>query len=266
MKYYFILPLFFICFLLVFYINSNGNPINYVKSDRVIQKSPLNENMIGLNKLIINDTFSMEGSLLSTIPFNNKNPFSSSNNTNKDILLQNENNPINNRLNNLTTINPTESSNISDNLVSLLSDIIVESINNGNPTLNNLNNSLNQQDSNSNVNLIFGNWKLDVQRGIVTNFEAKYEVISLNGIEYHIYLLNNLKSTDRFFFGNDYSIAINGKLDIISGNNSSKEMADVIFSINNLELIQIKFMDKASANLFNDYPLYGTIDSINIKN
>jgi len=43
-------------------------------------------------------------------------------------------------------------------------------------------------------------------------------------------------------------------------------MADVLFSINNLELIQIKFLDKASANQFNDYPLYGTIDSINIRN
>ena len=130
--------------------------------------------------------------------------------------------------------------------------------------MNNLNNSLNQQDSNSNVNLIFGNWKLDVQKGIVTDFEAKYEMASLNGIEYHRYLLNNLKSTDSFFFGNDYSVAINGKLDIISGNNSSKEMADVIFYINNLELIQVKFMYKVSSNIFNYFFLFVKIDFINI--
>jgi hypothetical protein len=208
----------------------------------------------------------MEGSLLSTIPFNNKNPFSSSNNTNKDILLQNENNSINNRLTNLTDINPTESGNISDNLVSLLSDIIIESINNGNPTLSNMNTSPNSKDKNSNVSLIFGSWKLDVQKGNVTNFEAKYERVTLDGNEYHRYLLNNLKTSENLFFGNDYSIAINGKLDLIVGNNNTKELADVLFSIDNLELIQIKFLDKSSANHFNDYPLYGTIDSINIKN
>ena len=264
MKYY-ILLFFFIYFLLVVYTNSSGNSNNFAKSDKVIQNYSLKENIIGNKKLTINDTFSMEGSLLSTIPYNNKNTSIASNNTTKDILLQNTNNSINNQLTNLKD-NPIGSSNISDNLVSLLSDIIIESINNGNPTLNNVNNSLNSQDKNSNKSLIFGNWKLDVQKGNVTNFEAKYKMVTLDGIKYHRYLLNNLKSTENLFFGNDYSIAINGKLDLFVGNNSSKEIADVLFSINNLELIQIKFLDKASANQFNDYPLYGTIDSIDIRN
>ena len=264
MKYY-ILLFFFIYFLLVVYTNSSGNSNNFVKSDKVIQNYSLKENIIGNKKLTINDTFSMEGSLLSTIPYNNKNTSIASNNTTKDILLQNTNNSINKQLTNLKG-NSIGSSNISDNLVSLLSDIIIESINNGNPTLNNVNNSLNSKDKNSNKSLIFGNWKLDVQKGNVTNFEAKYKMVTLDGIEYHKYLLNNLKSTENLFFGNDNSIAINGKLDLFVGNNGSKEMADVLFSINNLELIQIKFLDKASANQFNDYPLYGTIDSINIRN
>ena len=258
---------FFVSFLLIVYINSNGNSIIYAKSDGVIQNVALKENIIGSKKLTINDTFSMEGSLLSTIIFNNKNISTYSNNTAKDGSLQNTDNSISKRLTNLTDMKPIGSSNISDNLVSLLSDIIIESLNNGNPTLSNINNSLNSKDKNNNVNLIFGSWKLDVQKGIVTNFEAKYEMIALDGMEYHMYLLNNLTSTEKLFFGNDYSTVINGKLNLFAGtNNSSKEIADVLFSINNLELIQIKFLDKASANHFNDYSLYGTIDSINIKN
>ncbi|MGN6709460.1 MAG: hypothetical protein ACTHKF_08950 [Candidatus Nitrosocosmicus sp.] len=216
-------------------------------------------------KLTINDTFSMEGSLLSTIPNNTKNTSVDYNNASKSLLFQNTNNSINNPTSNLK-VNPIGSSNISDNLVSLLSDIIVESINNGNPTLKDLNNSKSSQDKNINVSLISGNWKLDVLKGNISNFQAKYDMVALNGVGYHRYLLNNLKSSEKLFFGNDDSIAINGKLDLYTENNSTKEIADVLFSINNLELIQIKFLDNASTNQINNYPLYGTIDSINIRN
>jgi hypothetical protein len=263
---YYILLFFFTCLLLIVYSNNSGNSINYAESDKIIQNSSLKENSFGIKKLTINDTFSMEGSLLSTIPYNNiKTSISSKNNTKENILLQNTNESINNQLNNLKD-KSMESSNISDNLVSLLSDIIIESINNGNPTLSNINNASNSKDNNSNISLIFGNWKLDVQKGNVTNFDAKFEKVALDGNEYHRYLLNNFKSSEKLFFGNDYNIAINGKLDLFAENNSSKELSDVLFSIDNLELIQIKFLDKTSANHFNDYPLYGSIDSISIKN
>jgi hypothetical protein len=256
---------FFICFILSFYINSSGNSINFAKSERVLQDFWLKENIPENKKLTINDTFSMEGTIISTIPNNNKNTSFDYNNTSNGFILQNTNNSINNPSSNLKD-NTIGSSNISDNLVSLLSDIIIESINNGNPTLNNLNNSLSLDDRNSNVSLIFGNWKLDVLKGNITNFQAKYEMVALNGLGYHRYLLNNLKSSENLFFGHDNSIAISGKLDLFTEKNSTKETADVLFSINNLELIQIKFLDKASANHLDDYPLYGTIDSIDIKN
>ena len=51
--------------------------------------------------------------------------------------------------------------------------------------------------------------------------------------------MNNLKSNEKLFLGNDDSIAINGKLDFFTGTNTTKETADVLLSINNLELIQI---------------------------
>jgi hypothetical protein len=241
--------------------------MNYVKSDKANQNLLLKGGISGNKKLTINDTFSMGGSLLSIIPYDNKNSSNySSNNTTKDFILQKTNDTNNGKLTDLSDVTPIRSNNISDNLVSLLSDIIIESINNGNPTLSNTNSSLNTQDKIHNLSLIFGNWKLDVRKGIVTNFEAKYETVSLDGNDYNAYLLNNFKTNDSFSFGNDNSITINGQLDLLVGNKGPKEIADVLFSINNLELIQINFLDKVTSNQFNDFPLYGTIDSINIKN
>jgi hypothetical protein len=42
--------------------------------------------------------------------------------------------------------------------------------------------------------------------------------------------------------------------------------SEIIFLINNFELIQIIFLDNKIADHFHNFPLYGIIDSIEIKN
>jgi hypothetical protein len=149
-----------------------------------------------------------------------------------------------------------------------LSGIIVESIHSGNPTINNetiqpYSNKLNNKD---NLILISGNWKMEVENSNITNFNTKFVMISSNGTGFHWHSMDNLKTMDNLFLGNDDSAIINGKLDFSTGDNTTKQQIDILMTINRLELIQITLLDKEISNHFYDFPLYGTIDSIKIKN
>jgi hypothetical protein len=158
-----------------------------------------------------------------------------------------------------------KSNNLSDNLVSLLSGIIIESIHNGNPTLNNGNNS-EKNNSKNQVKLVSGKWSLRVQNGIVSDFEGKFQMISADGSDSHWYNIKNFKSKDKLFFGNDKSAVIYGKIDLTTDNDSFKKTSNVLLTISNLEAIQLTLFDKSLSNLFQGSPIYGTIDSIKIKN
>jgi len=79
--------------------------------------------------------------------------------------------------------------------------------------------------------------------------------------------MKNFSTKEKVFLGDGDSAAVNGKLDFFTGiNNSTKKTANVLLTINNLELIQIIPLDKVVDSYFHGYPLYGTIDSIKIKN
>ncbi len=152
-------------------------------------------------------------------------------------------------------------------MVSLLSGIIIESIHNGNPTINNANNNLTSKSKNNNdIILVSGKWNMDVQNGNVTNFYSKFFMTSSNGTGFHWYSMNNFKTKEKLFLGDGDSAAVNGKLDFFTGNNSTKKTANVLLTINNLELIQIIPLDKVIDSYFHGYPVYGSIDSIKIKN
>jgi hypothetical protein len=91
-------------------------------------------------------------------------------------------------------------------------------------------------------------------------------MISADGTETNWYKLHDFKSDEKLYFGNDNSIALNGKSTFFADNNHTNQTTDVLLTINNLQLIQLIFLDKDISNHFNNYPLYGTIDSINVKN
>ena len=289
MKY--ILEFFFIFLILISYYNCkeflqiNGKTIQLEKD------LPTNKNLFKSYNLNINDTFSLEGTLISTIipnistiysninteekkidnvlqPINTTNNASQSGKTIEQELSTNIYNTVNTSslpqqttpaitypsLSNLTDIEPNGSDNISDNLVSVLSGIIIESIHNGNPTIIEEDSPLDSNvKGNKEIILLSGKWKMDVQDGNITNFDSKFVMVTSNGTGFHWHTLNNLKTTEKLFFGKDDSAVINSKLDFVSGSNTTKEIADVLFSINNLELIQLKYLIKKFPVIFMDF-------------
>lgn len=297
----YILKVFFICFLFLFYLSCNNIFHIGGQIDSAIHDSSLKKDIFKSHKLMINDTFSIEGSLISTTPPNMSSIFLSNNNHVTPQLTNSPNNKINsgkmgeerslvNNSNTTSTLSiqqkqqssfpitkllsanrtdaqVNESNKFSDNLVSLLSGIIIESIHNGNPTINNTGT---QNDSNSKINngiiLISGTWNLDVQNGNVANFASKFIMTSANGNNFHMESMNNFTSKEKLFLGNDDSIAIKGQLDYYTGTNTTKKTIDVLLTLNNLELIQITILDKEIALHFHEAPLYGIIDLIKIKN
>lgn len=302
MKY--ILEFFFIFLILISYNNCkeflqiNGKTIHLEKD------LPTNKNLFKSYNLNINDTFSLEGTLISTIipnistiysnnnaeekkidnvlqPINTTNNASRSGKTIEKELSTNIDNTVNTSslpqqmtpaitnpsLSNLTDIEPNGSDNISDNLVSVLSGIIIESIHNGNPTIIEEDSPLDSNlKGNKEIILLSGKWKMDVQDGNITNFDSKFVMVTSNGTGFHWHTVNHLKTNEKLFLGKDDSAVINSKLDFVSGSNTTNETADVLLSINNLELIQLTIFDKEISNHFYGFPIYGTIDSIKIKN
>ena len=252
----------------------------------------------------INDTFSIEGALISTMvqnltsfypnvynftegkqisdlpestmPTNNKGNNETDFGSQFDGLQQEQEQeqqtlyPIPKPISqNTTIIEPNASEALSDNLVSMLSGIILESIHTGNPTINN---ETIQPDS-DNINskkedtiLVSGKWKMDVENSNITNFNTRFVMITSNGTGFHWHSMGNLKTSEKFFLGKDDSATINGMLDFFTGNNTTKQPIDILLAINNLELIQITLLDKDISSHFYGFPIYGTIDSISFKN
>jgi hypothetical protein len=296
-----ILKVFFICFLFVFYLSCNN--LFYIggQIDSAVHDSSLKKDIFKSHKLMINDTFSIEGSLISTTPPNMSSIFLNKSNYVTPQLINNSNNKTNsgttgeerslvNNSNttsilslqqkqqslfpgtksfsaNITNTQSNESNKFSDNLVSLLSGIIIESIHNGNPTINNTGAQTDSKSKNKNdIILISGTWKLDVENGNIDNFASKFIMTSVNGNNFHMESMNNFTSKEKLFLGNDESIAIKGQLDYYTGTNTTKKTVDALLTLNNFELIQITILDKEIAHHFHEAPLYGTIDLIKIKN
>ena len=57
-----------------------------------------------------------------------------------------------------------------------------------------------------------------------------------------------------------------GTVDFFTDDKLVSANSKVVFMINNFELIQIIFLDNKIADHFHNFPLYGIIDSIEIKN
>ncbi|MDP8906914.1 MAG: hypothetical protein M3M88_05285, partial [Thermoproteota archaeon] len=240
----------------------------------------------------INDTFSLEGALISTIIQNLTSFYPNVYNytEEKQISESPESTmPTNNKSNNVTdfgsqfngfqqqqqtlypipkpisqyttNIEPNASEDLSDNLVSMLSGIILESIHTGNPTINNETIQQDSDDINSKEDtiLVSGKWKMDVENSNITSFDTRFVMITSNGTGFHWHSMDNLKTSEKFFLGKDDSATINGKLDFFTGNNTTKQPIDILLAINNLELIQITPLDKDISSHFYGFPIYGTI-------
>ena len=228
----------------------------------------------------VNDTFAMSGALLSTIhlnsnlteEFNNlqtggigyEGPVQENQTFDDSIgLFSSDGSPQ--RPSTLMASNQTD--NLSNNLVSMLSGIIIQSIERGNPTINNVNLSDPLQLKRENVPIILaGNWQMSVIQSKVTLLDARFVMITSNGTGFHWHSMNNFKSDMKTYFGTDDNIYLIGTADFLTDNRIVSNEIKIAIMINNMEVVQIIILgDKISSHLYG-HPIYGTVDKIEIPN
>lgn len=242
-----------------------------------------------------NETFSISGSVISTIDLSS-NLTNGVNNSqtdgfgNRDFLneprnesvgisdeLDQENQIMDDSYSLLSSSGPiqqpsvsmqsNQTDNLSNNLVSMLSGIIIQSIEKGNPTINSLNLSDPVQLKSENISIILaGNWQMSVDNSNVTGFDARFVMITSNGTGFHWHSINSLKSDAEVYFGIDKNIYLIGTVDFLTDNKIVSKDVKIVIVINNLETIQMIFLDDQIASHLYNQPLYGTIDMIGIPN
>ena len=180
--------------------------------------------------------------------------------------MPNSGQSINGDNNSFGQFNQTD--NLSNSLVSMLSGIIIQSIEKGNPTINKI--GLNNDSGglmNKNIStIVSGNWRINVNSTEVVLLDSKFVMITSDAKGFHWHTINNFNSDDDIFFGTDDTIFMNGTVDLFTDNKLVAGNSKVVIMINNFELIQIIFLDNKIAEHFHNFPLYGIIDSIDIEN
>ena len=283
--------------MLVFLAYSAQSTIEAVVAETnniLVKESSLNSKS---ERLDVNNTFALSGSLVSTLyplvvsnnessendqinsssqpssNLKNSDPNLSPNqqiddtiNTSNSSLLPNSGQSINGDNNSFGQFNQTD--NLSNSLVSMLSGIIIQSIEKGNPTINKI--GLNNDSGglmNKNIStIVSGNWRINVNSTEVVLLDSKFVMITSDAKGFHWHTINNFNSDDDIFFGTDDTIFMNGTVDLFTDNKLVAENSKVVIMINNFELIQIIFLDNKIAEHFHNFPLYGIIDSIDIEN
>jgi hypothetical protein len=161
-----------------------------------------------------------------------------------------------------------QTDNLSNNLVSMLSDIIIQSIEKGNPTIDIDGNTTNPNrpiGENAST-IVSGNWKMNVNSSKVDFFNSKFVMITSDAKGFHWHTITNFNGNGTVFFGNDDTIFIDGTVDVFTDDKLAFKNSRVLLTLNNFELLQIIFLDDKIASHFHNFPLYGIIDSIEIKN
>ena len=280
--------------LLAYFAQSTFEAVLAETNNIVAKESILNSKS---SRLDVNNTFALSGSLVSTLkPSLVSNNGSSENDQissyselgtnvensdptllpNKQIddvmgtadtsLVLNSSQSTNGDSTIFDQVNQTD--NLSNSLVSMLSGIIIQSIEKGNPTINKIgkaNDSGDLMDKNIST-IVSGNWKINVNSSEVVLFDSKFVMITSNAKGFHWHTINNLNTDGEVFFGTDDTIFIDGTVDLFTNNKLVNGNSKVVIMIINFELIQIIFLENKIAEHFHNFPLYGIIDSIDIEN
>jgi hypothetical protein len=166
-----------------------------------------------------------------------------------------------------TLLASNQTDNLSNNLVSMLSGIIIQSIEKGNPTINNVNLSDSSLLKRENVSIILaGNWQMSVIKSNVTIFDVRFVMITSNGTDFHWHSMNNFKNEMKAHFGMDDNIYLTGTVDFLTDNEVISKDIKVAIIIDNLETLQIIILDDRVSSHLYGYPIYGTVDKIEIPN
>ena len=279
---------------MVYFAQSTFDAVLAETKNIVVKESILNSKS---GRLDVNNTFVLSGSLVSTLNpslvsnngsrengqiisyselgtnFENSDPTLSPNqriddliSTGNSSLMLNSSQSTNGDNTIIGQLNQTD--NLSNSLVSMLSGIIIQSIEKGNPTINKIgkaNDSGGLMDKNIST-IVSGNWKINVNSSEVVLFDSKFVMITSNAKGFHWHTINNFNTDGDVFFGTDDTIFMDGTVDLFTDNKLVTGNSKVVIMINNFELIQIIFLDNKIAEHFHNFPLYGIIDSIDIEN
>ena len=279
---------------MVYFAQSTFDAVLAETKNIVVKESILNSKS---GRLDVNNTFVLSGSLVSTLNpslvsnngsrengqiisyseigtnFENSDPTLSPNRQIDDMigtanssLMLNSSQSTNGDNTSFGQFNQTD--NLSNSLVSMLSGIIIQSIEKGNPTINKIvidNDSSGLMGKNIST-IVSGNWKINVNSSEVVLFDSKFVMITSNAKGFHWHTINNFNSDGDVFFGTDDTIFMDGTVDLFTDNKLVTGNSKVVIMINNFELIQIIFLDNKIAEHFHNFPLYGIIDSIDIEN
>lgn len=288
-----ILPLLIIV-LLIYFSQCTFHAILAETKNTAFKESIVNSKS---NRLDVNNTFALSGFLVSTLNASLISIYTSNENSQSNspslsgTFTENSNQTLSNtqELNGSTSISNSSSivnsiqntseavvgigqlnqtDNLSNNLVSMLSGIIIQSIEKGNPTIN-IDRNTNDSDSLINENIstiVSGNWRMNVNSSKVQFFDSKFVMISSDAKGFHWHTIDNFKGNGNVFFGTDDTVFFDGTIDFFTDDKLVSENSKVVFMLNNFELIQIIFLDNKIANHFHNFPLYGIIDTIEIKN
>lgn len=114
--------------------------------------------------------------------------------------------------------------------------------------------------------MVSGNWSMKDTNGNVTNFDSRFVMISSNATGFHWHSLDNFKTSDSISFGNDDTIIFEDIVDFFTGGDMTLRNGYIILTLNNFELIEFIFLNDVMSSHFSGFPIYGKIDSIEIKN
>ena len=111
--------------------------------------------------------------------------------------------------------------------------------------------------------LVSGTWSLNVSRGLVTDFNANFKLLTVNGIDKHFIEIFNFKnSNDSSVTFNQFSnTPINGFADIKIDNELFQSKFPLTIQIFKINTIVLTIKDKTVSDIFYNNNLLGITDS-----
>lgn len=117
--------------------------------------------------------------------------------------------------------------------------------------------------------LASGSWALNVSKGVVTEFQSDFKLVTINGIDKHFVQILNFRNADDFpvIFDQFSNTTINGFADIKIDNELFRKGFPLTIQIFKINTIALDFKDELVANIFYNNNLLGITDSFkNFKN
>jgi hypothetical protein len=113
--------------------------------------------------------------------------------------------------------------------------------------------------------ILFGDWNLLVNQGVVKNFQAKFINVLPDGTRWHSHGLVNLKTDNnntKIHLNGDNSVSLAGTVDITLDGSDAWKGAKTNIIISKGNIISIFLDDLTTGEHFRGQPIYGTVQSI----